>query len=505
MAEAQAEYAGLDGQTLASRLTGDAERDMDIVRTAFSGCEDVVVHDAFAAGERKLYAVYVRGMVNAELLDKQALEPLQRADAGSFGTIGSVREALAISDCREIRTFADVVRDVMDACPVVFVDGIEGALTLGLTHYPVRSVEEPQAESVVRGSRDGFIESLAVNMTLLRRRVRSPAMKFRSFTVGRLSKTPVRLAYIQGIAKPEVVAEVADKLARIDVDNVPESGTLEEWLEGTNYSPFPQLQMTERPDVAVAALMEGRVVVLAENTPVALIAPTTFWSLMQSSEDYNERFLIGTFIRWLRYMFFAMALLAPSVYVAVLTFHHEMVPTTLLLRVARSREEIPFPAWMEALIMEITFEALREAGVRLPKQIGSAVSIVGALVIGQAAIQAGIVSAPMVMIVAITGISSFMLPQYSISVTLRLLRFPIMLLSGLVGLYGLVICILAIVSHLCCLKSFGVPYLSPLAPIDPSGLKDTIIRAPLKRMKRRPSFFAKGDLIRNGGSSEDRA
>jgi len=489
----------------ASLLTADLDHNLSRLKEVLQGCADVVWHDFRAAGSRRSSALYLMGMVNLELLDRQVLSKLKAEDKLSFGSVDDIREGLPVSSLEEASTIDDVVRGVLESGAVVLIDGLPKAISVGLAQFDKRAIEEPQAESVVRGSRDGFIETLDTNLSLIRRRLRTPALKYASFTVGKYSKTKLLVGYLDGIVNPDVLAEVKERISRIDIDGVPDSGTIEEWIEGDTYSPFPQVQTTERPDVATAALLEGRVVILTENTPIALLAPTTFWTLLQSSEDYNERFLIGTLIRWLRYLYLVVALLAPSLYVAVLTFHHEMVPTTLLLRVARSREEIPFPAWMEAFIMEITFEALREAGVRLPKQIGSAVSIVGALVIGQAAIQAGIVSAPMVMIVAITGISSFMLPQYSLSVSMRMLRFPIMILSGIIGLYGLVICVLVIISHLCILKSFGVPYLAPIAPITPGGFKDSLIRAPLKKMKFRPTFYAKGDLKRNGGTSEDPA
>ena len=246
-------------------------------------------------------------------------------------------------------------------------------------------------------------------------------------------------------------------------------------IEDNPNSPFPQIMTTERPDVACSNLfLGGRAVILVEGTPFCLIAPISFFSLIQSQEDYYRRFMIGTLIRWLRYLFLGLSLLLPSVYIAVLTFHHEMVPSPLLLSMAASRETVPFPAIIEALIMEITFEALREAGVRLPKQIGSAVSIVGALVIGQASVQAGLVSAPMVIVVAITGISSFMMPRYIAGIAIRMLRFPIMLLAGTLGLLGIIMGVIAIVIHLCNLRSFGVPYLAPLAPLKGKELKDVL-------------------------------
>jgi spore germination protein KA len=259
-------------------------------------------------------------------------------------------------------------------------------------------------------------------------------------------------------------------------------------IEDNPFSPFPQLSTTERPDVASGALLEGRVLIMVEGSPFTLIAPTTLFALLQSPEDYYQRYMIGSVIRWLRYFFVGVALLAPSLYVAVVTYHQEMIPSNLLLTLVKSREEIPFPALVEALLMEITFEGLREAGVRLPKQVGAAVSIVGALVIGQAATAAGLVSSPMVMVVAITGIASFMIPQYSAGIALRLLRFPIMLLAGMLGLLGLMIGFIVIYVHLCSLRSFGVPYLSPIAPMKSRDMKDVLMRAPHWMMRTRPSL-----------------
>lgn len=310
----------------------------------------------------------------------------------------------------------------------------------------------------------------------------------KSIQIGRYSQTEVVIMYIEGLADLMLVQEVQNRLSRIEIDGILESGYIEEFIRDHPFSPFPLMLNTERPDTAAASLLEGNVVILTDGTPFVLIAPTTFYSLLQSPEDYYEGYLIGTLIRWLRYAFLLVALLLPSGYVAILTYHQEMIPTNLLISVARSREQIPFPALVEALIMESTFEALREAGIRLPKNIGSAVSIVGALVIGQAAVSAGIVSAPMVMVVAITGIASFLIPRYNAAITLRILRFPNMFLAGTLGLVGIMLALLTIIIHMCTLRSFGVPYLQPLAPIRNSELKDTIIRAPWWSLKKRPHW-----------------
>ncbi|NOU98031.1 spore germination protein [Paenibacillus sp. LMG 31456] len=494
----------IDKEVFHTVLSDDLARNVSYLKTLFLDCADVIFHDFSMDSGMKVSVLYILGLVNIELLDGHVIEPLKKSGLDLFESLFRAREQITVSNSKELQTIGEILHEVLAGRPVLLIDSLQGALSIGLTQYDKRAVEEPLAESVVRGSREGFIESMTVNTSLIRRRLKTPALKFVSFKVGSYSKTDITVAYIQGIAKPEIISQVSERISQLDIDNVAESGIIEELIESNNYSPFPQLQTTERPDVAVACLMEGRIIIITDNTPMVLIAPATFWSMLQSPEDYYQRFLIGTLIRWLRYTFFLIAMLAPAIYVAVLTFHQEMVPTTLLLRIVKSREEIPFPALVEALIMEITFEALREAGIRLPRQVGSAVSIVGALVIGQAAIQAGLVSAPMVMVVAITGISSFMMPQYPISIALRMLRFPIMIFSGLLGLFGLIMTLLLIISHLCILRSFGVPYLSPLAPISLSGIKDVLIRAPLSKMKFRPAFFAQGNMKKQGNKPDGR-
>jgi len=279
-------------------------------------------------------------------------------------------------------------------------------------------------------------------------------------------------------------------------DGVIESGFIEEFVEDFPFSPFPQVQNTERPDIVCGSLLEGKVSIFVDNTPFVLMVPMTFWSGLQAAEDYYERFIYVTFIRWIRYILFNISLLLPSIYVAVITFHPQLIPTNLLISIASAREDVPFPVLFEAIMMELMFEALREAGIRLPKSIGSAVSIVGALVIGEAAVQAGIISAPMVIVVAATGIASFAVPRYNFGTAYRLLRFPILILAGMFGLYGVILGMIAILIHLVHLRSFGVPYLSPIAPQNPKYLKDVLVRAPRWSMHRRPIMVAGQDKTR---------
>jgi spore germination protein KA len=419
-------------------------------------------------------------------MNQHVLEPALREMADEGGGLESLCARLSISSFYQVETIEQATAEIGDGNPVLLMDGEDKAVSLCLSKWEKRSITEPEAESVVRGPREGFIETLLVNASMVRRKLRSPSLKMKSMQIGRYSQTEVVIAYLQGGVNPELISEMTERLGRIDVDGILESGNIEELIEDNPYSPFPQMQTTERPDVVAANLLQGKAAILIEGTPIALIAPTTIFSFLQSPEDYYQRYYIGSAIRWLRYFFALLALIGPSFYVAIVTFHQEMIPTTLLLNMAKSREQIPFPALVEALLMEIMFEALREAGARLPKQIGSAVSIVGALVIGQAAISAGLVSSPMVMVVAITGIASFLIPHFDFGIAIRLLRFPMMLLAGFLGFFGLMIGITLILTHLFALRSFGVPYVSVTSFTNVNQLKDVLVRAPFWKMNIRP-------------------
>jgi len=384
----------------------------------------------------------------------------------------------------------------LDGYPILLCEGETRALALGLTKWEKRPIEEPAGESVVRGPREGFTETLRVNTSQIRRIIRSPKLKIESLRIGKYTRTNVVVVYIDGLADQSLIDEVKTRLQRIQLDGILESGYIEELIEDNPYSPFPQLLDTERPDVACACLLEGRVAILTEGTPFALIAPITFASLMQAPEDYYQRYIFSTFIRWLRYLFLLISLLLPSIYVAILTFHQEMVPSSLLFSMASSREDVPFPALVEAILMEISFEALREAGLRLPKQIGSAVSIVGALVIGESAVQAGLVSAPMVIVVSLTGIASCMIPRYVASNSIRMLRFPMIFLAGSLGLLGIMMGIIALVLHLSSLRSFGLPYMATLGTPRVGEMKDVLIRAPWWSMNKRARLMGTMDRRR---------
>ena len=450
-------------------------------RSIYQNCSDVMFRSFLLFGKTRAMIIYIEGLSDIEGIENYVLTPFMQETANASPSLNEFFETkMPVSKVEKVKLVADCVESISGGNPILLCEGEQSGYSLGLAKWEQRAIEEPVAEGGIRGSREGFTESLQIGTSLLRRIIKSPALKMQAMKIGSYSRTNVVLAYIEGVADQTLIDEMMNRLKRIEIDGILESGYIEEMIEDNPYSPFPQIMTTERPDTACSNLLEGRAVILVEGSPFSLIAPISLFSLLQSHEDYYQRFMIGTFIRWLRYLF--LAFLFPSLYVAILTFHHEMVPAQLLLSVAASREVVPFPAIVEALLMEIAFEALREAGVRLPKQIGSAVSIVGRARIGEAAVQAGLVSAPMVIVVAITGISSFMIPRYVAGIAIRMLRFPIMLLASTLGLLGVMLAIIAITIHLCTLRSFGVPYLAPLAPLKVRELKDVLWRSPLWMM-----------------------
>ncbi|OMF17848.1 hypothetical protein BK131_07830 [Paenibacillus amylolyticus] len=445
-------------------LTGYLAVDQEMLRSVFAGCSDIVFHTFQTACLTSALCVYCVGLCDTERLERQVLTPLQE--------MGIEAAQVPLASVKHVETTTQAVQAILEGEALLLLDGSKVGTAYPLYQAANRSTEEPLAESTVRGARDGFTESLTMNMSLLRKRIKTPALKIHTRNMGDRTNTSVSLIYMEGIIDPKLVKEVEVRLDDLKLRDVLESQYIEEGIVDQRYSPFPQMIATERPDVVASNLLEGRFAILVDGTPFTLIAPVTIFSMLQSPEDYYQNVFMSVFVRWLRYIFYVLSMLLPSAYVAITTFHQEMIPTVLLLSIARAREEIPFPALVEALIMEIAFEALREAGVRLPKQVGSAVSIVGALIIGQAATSAGIVSAPMIIIVAITGIASFMIPRYAASIATRLLRFPMMILAGTLGLTGVMLGVILVVIHLSSLRSFGTPYLSPVAPTMAKELKD---------------------------------
>ncbi|MGI6686499.1 MAG: spore germination protein [Bacillota bacterium] len=462
-------------------------------REIFNKCSDVVFRNFEITTPKsiRVLMIYLDGMssfIIGELTVRQLMvRYLNDKAAIQEPPIKHAKDhVISIPEVKPESQMAKLVDFVLSGDIILIIDGEPEGLVISSRGWQSRSVTEPQAEPLVRGPRDGFTETIRTNTSLIRRRIKSSRLKMESLEVGSITKTSVIIAYIEGIANEKVVEEAKNRIKRIETDSVLESGYLEQFIEDDPWSIFPQVDVTERPDKVCGNLLEGRIAILVDNTPFVLLIPVLFLQFLQTPEDYYMRPYQASALRILRLATLNIALLLPSFYIAITTFHQEMLPTPLLVSIAQAREGVPFPALVEALLMELAFEILREAGLRLPRPMGQAVSIIGGLVVGQAAVSAGLVSPAMLIVVALTAMASFSLPTAHATEAIRILRFPIMFLAATLGLFGVMAVLLVILIHLCSLRSFGAPYLSPIAPLSVRDLKDVPMRAPWWAMFTRP-------------------
>ncbi|ACL68773.1 spore germination protein [Halothermothrix orenii] len=501
-------------KTSKKKLTRDIKKNEKTIEDIIGFSDDVNFRE-FKLGKKlkiKATLIYIDSLVDKKTINESILEPLFTEEFFSDNVenlttddiVKFVRDnTMTINEVKVTEKLEDTIEGILNGDSVLLVDGYEQVMVLNTKGWEKRSVSEPVVESVIRGPRDGFTETLAVNTGLIRRRVKHPSLRIKNYNIGRFSKTSVSICYIEGIANKHLVEEVKERINNINIDNIGSSGFVEQLIEDSHLSPFPQILSTERPDRVAANLMEGRVAVVVDNTPFVLILPMTISIFFQSPEDYHERFLVANFIRIIRGIAAFLSLTLPSIYIALISFHPEMLPTRLALAFAGGRGMVPFPSYLEAFIMEGAMELLREASIRLPNPIGPTIGIVGALIVGEAAVSASIVSPFMVIIVAVTTIASFTIPDYGSAIALRILRFPLMVVTTIFGLYGLIWGLIAITIHLASLKSFGIPYLTPLAPSRLSDLKDLVVRAPFWLMYRRPKYLRTKDEKRFSSKGDD--
>ncbi|EOD01686.1 spore germination protein [Caldisalinibacter kiritimatiensis] len=482
-------------------ISKDIDKNIKQIKEELKDCDDIIYRD-FKVGRNqkyKLTLIYVDGLIDKDLISENVLKALmQEAREVEPNPTGFRRDFynlvkkgnISATEIKEVDNLTEAIDNILIGETILVLDKYSKIIVIGSRGWPTRSVQETQTETVIRGPRDGFTETAKVNTSLIRRRIRDTKLKLKYIKLGKRSKTDIAIMYIEDIVDKSLLKEVKKRLEDIEIDAILESSYIEQLIEDNNYSPFPQVENTERPDAVAASLYEGRIAIVIDNTPFVLLVPATMTTFLQSSEDYYDRWLITSLVRLVRYLASFVALLSPAIYIALTSYHPGMIPTQLALYVAATRTTVPFPAFIEAFIMEMTIEFLREAGTRLSGPIGTTIGIVGGLVIGQAAVEAGIVSPLMVIIVALTTIASFMLPSYGFAASFRILRFSFMVFAAALGLYGIMLGLILLGTHLVNLKSFGIPYLSPFVTLGKMGgdLKDTLIRTPINKMKKRPKY-----------------
>ena len=479
------------------KLVKSLDENLKTIKDKLKESQDMVYRELELQGGLRLALVLIDGLSNMANISNFVIENL-------LGELGHVYVEENIDDLlnylsRQTFSFVEAGTEkeldtiynlILSGETLLLIDGLDTGIMLGSRAYPVRGIQESQTETLIRGPRDSFTESLRMNTALVRRRIKDTEFRMDSKDVGTRSKTDLAIMYIEDIVDDKLLREVHRRIDNIDIDAVLDSSTLEHLIEDNFYSLFPQIENTERPDSVAASLYEERVCIIVDNSPFALMIPATVGTLLQSTEDSYNRWTESSFIRILRILAVILVLLPSALYVAITAFNPGLLPTRLIYYVGASRINVPFPAVVEAFLMEITMEIIRQAGTRISGPIGSTIGIVGGLIIGQAAVEAGIVSALMIIVVALSAVASFAIPSYELSTALRISRFGLILLAGIFGLYGVMLGLILLGSHIIVLDSFKVPYASPYSGlgIEEGDIKDTLFRFPIQKLWRRPGF-----------------
>lgn len=483
-------------------ISKDIDTNIKIIEDLLTDCGDIVKRKFPVGAEKNIwvYIAYIDGMCDRQVIEESIIENLMVHDRGvppndkenKKDIMEFIKDGgMATADMSELDTLDKGVLAILSGDALLLIDGYEKAFLISSKHFPNRGIPEPDSENVIRGPKDGFSEVFRFNTALIRRRIRDTKLKLKQYQLGTRSRTDVGVMYIEDIVRPEVLKELEDRMTSFKIDSILDSGILEQFIQDDWCSPFPQIQATQRPDKVASSLLEGRVAIVVDNSPYVIIVPATINCFFQSSEDYYERWMIMSFVRVIRYVSAFISISLPGLYIALTTFHPAMIPSSLTFSIAASREGVPFPAIIEVLLMELAFELLREAGIRLPGPIGNTIGIVGGLIIGQAAVEANIVSPIIVIVVALTAIASFSIPNDELVTGIRLTKFLIIGLSSVLGLYGYILSVVIILVHLMSLKSYGIPYLAPFVVRELNkfdDIKDALIRMPLIYLNRRPIF-----------------
>lgn len=476
---------------------------------------DIEIREFTLLANNKQYSaflLYIDGMVDSKIVNDFVLKPLMlRNQANTFEnditkvaitnnitvrkkkpfdlTTYILNNLMPQNNVKKVNRFSDIISDVNSGNCALLIDTLNIAFSIEVKGFKARSISTPNNEIVVRGSQEAFVEVIRTNTSMLRRIINNENLIIENSSVGSISKTKVAICYMKNIASDDLVSEVKYRINNLDIDYLVSSGQLEQLIQDNGSVVFPEMIATERPDKASNHLLEGRVVVIVNGSPYVLIMPGVLVDFMSSPEDLNLRFQYANLLRIVRYIAAFLAIFLPGLYVAITNYNRELIPTELLFAISASRETVPFPILFEILIMEIAFELIREAGLRVPSPIGPTIGIVGALILGEAAVSANIVSPILIIIVAITGICSFAIPDFSLSFTLRFFRFAYIILGYVLGLLGIGFGIFTQAILLSNLKSFGVPYLSPYLPVSNSGSESSAFLPPFWKREHRADFL----------------
>lgn len=480
-------------------VSKELNENKNYLQLQFKNNIDVVFYEFYTFSGIRTLVIYIEGLVNKEVLDRDIINNFinkSKEVVNSYDELSSenIKMLFSVSNINESRKFDKIIEVLLNGRAVIFIDGVDMAFLIPVNGWEKRGIEEPESEAVIRGPREGFIESINTNIALLRRKIKNKNLIFENIILGQQTRTSVILAYIDGIVNKKILEVVRERLTKIDMDSVLDSGYIEEFIKDEPLSPFNTVGNTERPDIVAGKILEGRIAIFCDGSPSVLTVPFIFIENFQSNEDYYDDFISSSINRVVRYTSFLLTTMIPAIYISLVTYHQEMIPAGILFSFISAREGVPFPTAVETLIMIFFFAMLRETSVRMPGGFGQTIGIAGTLILGTAAVDARIISAPIVIVVAITGISSFLI--HKIIGAVLVIRIILVVLASILGLYGVMFGIIVLFLHLVSIRSFGIPYMTNLGSFRTEEIKDTAIRAPWWYMNFRPRFISKNNTVR---------
>jgi len=486
-------------QDIISKLLDDNISTLDRI---FTDSPDIKRQKFLLKDDTPVLLVYLEGMVNTDLLQTDIMPNLLQSSSDTIINDTQRTVNLPVANSVITESLDKVKTYILSGWPAIFINGYDSVISINMTKLEKRSISEPTIEKNVKGAQEAFVEAISTNMAILRRKIRNERLKFKMITLGETTNQSVAIAYIDGLANPEILEKMYDKINQIEYDGILAISYIEQLIADHQVTPLPHYLATERPDKAVANLLEGKLVILLDGTPFVMIAPVSFFSFFQAPDDYFGVWIVHSLNRLLRILALIIALFLPAMYIAIVSYHYYMIPLNLLIPLAESRARVPFPPIIEVLILETTLEMLREATIRLPTFIGTSIGVVGGLIIGQAAVDAGVVSNIIIIVVAITAIASFLIPNYDMALGIRYTRFIVMFFASIFGIIGVVICGLFLLAHVSVLESMGEPYFKPMFPFNRNDFKDILLRPSLAKLRKRPSTATPLDKTRGGNDGQ---
>ncbi|MCR3757651.1 spore germination protein [Clostridium felsineum] len=484
------------------KISNNLKSNRKHIEQSFSNCSDIAIREFKIANNPHFPAmiVYIENLIESDVIESSVVERLTKEPTNKLSSehiFEYSKSNFAVDDKNIYKHMNDVIIAVLKGSIALFMDGSNKAIIINIGKPPERSISEPNVETTIRGPREGFTESITTNVALLRKKIRSTSFKSEEFTLGKSSKTTVTIAYLSDVANPKIVQEIRERLGKIDTDSIDGMNYIKEYIQDEPFSAFPTMYSTERPDSAASKIFEGRIAILADGTPIVCTAPATFFEFLENTEDFFINFIPATINRWIRYISIFISIVLPGLYVAITTFHQELIQTPLLITFIQSHSSVPYPTSTEVFVLLVVYQIMIEAGIRMPRAVGQSISIIGALIIGQSAVEAGLISTPVIIVAAITYIASFAVPNNEMHNALTLPRFIFTILGASLGLFGLTCAYIVLSLKLISIRSFGVPYVMPIAPASKNDFLDILFKRPIwAKLKRSPKVSDKNSTKR---------